>query len=118
LFNLSMLLNGGRMSESEARVREVLPLVTRMGDRQQTILAVALLAQIAAGTGRPKRAGRLWGAIEVEEARAPVGQWETQRDRFAQVILAHTGPEFEFGRAEGRHLSLDEAVDCALEKVR
>ncbi|HEX8919512.1 MAG TPA: hypothetical protein VF898_13500, partial [Chloroflexota bacterium] len=34
LFNLSMLLlNRGRMSESEAHAREVLPLVIRMGDR-------------------------------------------------------------------------------------
>lgn len=119
LFNLSMLLlNRGRMSESEAHAREVLPLVIRMGDRQQTILAVALLAQIAAGTGRPERAGRLWGAVEMEEARAPVGQWETQRDRFAQIILAQTGPEFERGREEGRRLSLGEAVDCPLETVR
>jgi hypothetical protein len=29
-------------------------------------------------------------------------------------VLAHTGPDFEDGREQGRKLSLDEAVEFAL----
>ncbi len=76
--------------------------------------ALALLARFAASSSQSERAGRLWGAIEAEEARAPVGAWEHQREEFAAPVLADGGPEFEAGRAAGRLLSLDEAVDDAL----
>jgi hypothetical protein len=109
-----LLLKRGRMSESDARVREALPLITRMGDRQEMIFAVARLARLAGDTGQPERAGRLWGAIEAEEARAPVGQWEAERHRFAQHVLTHVGPEFERGRQEGARLSLSEVVRTSL----
>ena len=72
------------------------------------------------GTGKTggRSSGRLWGAIEAEEARGPVGQWEAERDSYSQVILAHAGPEFERGRQDGVRLSLNEVVDDALDEVR
>jgi len=110
-----LLLERGRISESDARAREALPLVTRMGDRLHTIYALALLARAATETGQAVRAGRLWGAIEAEEARGPVGQWEDERDAYAEFVLARAGPEFERGRRDGRRLSLAEAAKDALE---
>jgi predicted ATPase/class 3 adenylate cyclase len=119
LLNLAkLLLERGRTSESEARVREALPLASGMGDRQQMIYALALLARLAVETGQPERAGRLWGAIEAEETRAPVGRWEANRDQYAQLLLIHAGPEFGRGRQEGARLSLKEAVDEVLDAVR
>jgi predicted ATPase/class 3 adenylate cyclase len=116
LLDLSeLLLERGRLAESEARAREALPLVERMGDRQNTIWALALLARLAAETGRVTHAGRLWGVIEAEEARAPVGQWEEERETYAEPVLARAGPEFEQGRQDGWRLSLWEAVEDALE---
>ena len=56
---------------------------------------------------------QLWGAIETEESRGPVGLWESKRDEFA-LTVATPSPEFEEGRSSGRLLSLDEAVTYAL----
>jgi predicted ATPase/class 3 adenylate cyclase len=103
----------GHVPSAEARIRQALPLITRMGNRQWTVYAFALLARSAAQTGRSERAGRLWGAIEAEETRAPIGGWEAERDKYAAPVLAYGGTEFERGRHEGRNLSLSEAVEYA-----
>jgi predicted ATPase len=104
----------GRDDAAERCAREGLHLSHHLADRQSVMYALALLARFAASSSQSERAGRLWGAIEAEEARAPVGAWEHQREEFAAPVLADGGPEFEAGRAAGRLLSLDEAVDDAL----
>jgi len=115
-----LLHKRGRLGESEAWIREALHLIAGMGDRPRTVYALALLAWWAAEAGQEVRAGRLWGAIEGEEERAPigpwggpVGQWEAEREHYAQLILSRDGPEFARGRLEGRHLSLQQAVNDA-----
>ena len=65
-------------------------------------------------TGRVERAGTLWGAIEMEETRGPVGQWEAEREEFATAVLEAAGPDFDRGRTAGRALTLDEVVEYAL----
>ncbi len=116
-----LLLMRGRLAESEASIREALQLITGMGDRPRTVYALALLAWRAAEAGQEVQAGRLWGAIEAEEDRAPigpwggpVGQWAAERERYGQLILRHAGPKFARGRQEGRHLSLQQAVNDAI----
>lgn len=110
-----LLLERGRMPESDGRAREALRLAAGIGDRQQMIFGLALLARAAGETGQIERAGCLWGAIETEEAGGPVGQWEAEREQYAQLVLTHVGPEFERGRQEGAQLSLREAVDEVLD---
>jgi hypothetical protein len=61
-----------------------------------------------------ERAGRLWGAVEAEEVRGPLGQWELERDEYSTRVLANTGPDFETARGAGRVLALDEAIGYAL----
>ncbi len=87
------------------------------GERQRTVFSLARIAGIAARHEDSTRAGRLWGAIEAEEARGPIGVWEQQRDELAAPVLAVSGAEFERGRAAGRRLTLDEAVDYALASI-
>jgi predicted ATPase len=112
-----MLFEHGRPAEAGARARAALPLVARMGDRPGTIYILALLARLAAELDDPVRAGRLSGAIEAEEARAPTGPLEEELDEFARSIRARvSGPEYERGRAEGRALSLEQAVTEALQQ--
>jgi predicted ATPase/class 3 adenylate cyclase len=106
-----LLLDRGRIPEADRRLREALPLAVQIGDRQATIFGLALLARSLGDAGLSERAGLLWGAIEAEEARAPVGGWETERDHHERLVLTHAGPEFERGRQEGNGLSLDEAAD-------
>jgi tetratricopeptide (TPR) repeat protein len=103
----------GRSELARRRAREALRLCRECEDRQLIVFALALLARLAAKAGRAERAGRLWGAIETEESRGPVGLWESKRDEFA-LTVATPSPEFEQGRSSGRSLSLDEAVTYAL----
>ena len=90
-----------------------MPLV-KVGDRQNVLYALALLARVAAQDGREARAGRLWGAIEAEEARGPVGAWEGDREQEEHAVLAAAGAAFDSARAEGRVLALADAIAFAI----
>ena len=103
----------GRTELAWERAREALRLCRACEDRQLTLYSLALLARLAAKSGRAERAGRLWGAVETEESRGPVGNWDARRDELASAILIQS-PEFERGRSSGWSLSLDEAVEYAL----
>jgi predicted ATPase len=105
----------GRVEEAASQARESLALAVKIGNRQGSVLRLALLAWAAAESGQIERAGRLWGAVEAEEARGPIGQWEMVREDYARHVFAHAGPELENALAEGRRLSLERAVSEALE---
>ena len=103
-----------RLEEAEQWALEALPEALAIGERQSLLFALAVLARVAARTGRAERAGTLWGAIEVEEALAPVGQWEAERPEYEAAVKAADGQDFQTGRSYGRRLTFDEAVDYAL----
>jgi predicted ATPase/DNA-binding SARP family transcriptional activator len=107
-------LERGRSAKGEQRAREALAPLAKVGDRQNVLYALALLARVAAQDGREARAGRLWGAIEAEEARGPVGAWEGDRDQEAHAVLAAAGAAFDSARAEGRVLALADAIAFAI----
>jgi tetratricopeptide (TPR) repeat protein len=104
----------GRTDVAQERARESLRLNLELGDRRSTVFALALLARFAAEEGRATDAGRLWGAIEAEEARGPLGNWERHRPEYAAAILIDGGAELESARAAGQLLTLDEAAALAL----
>jgi predicted ATPase/class 3 adenylate cyclase len=103
-----------RRDEAERLGREALALAGRIGESMTAVYLLALLARIAAQDGRLERAGVLWGVIEAEEGRRVVGQWEDERETYAAPVLAHSGPEFDRGREEGRRLSFEEGIERAL----
>jgi len=104
----------GRTDVAEERGRDGVRLAGEVGDRQLVVFAIAVLARIAAETCQVERAGRLWGAIEAEEGRGPLGQWELDRAEYATRVLADAGADFEAARAAGRSLLLDEAIEYAV----
>jgi predicted ATPase len=104
----------GRVDEAEADAREGLVLTTEIGDRRVTVYLLALFAWSAAVRRDARRAGLLWGAVEAEAGRAPVGKWEAERELYAGRVLAADGPEFTRAREEGRRWSLERAVEEAL----
>ncbi len=108
-------LNAGLLDEGEAHARESLALAERLRDRPGRIFGVGLLARVAAERGLPGRAALMWGAIEDEDALAPLGGWRRHRESCKGRILELAGPEFERSRAEGGALTLDDAVAMALE---
>jgi tetratricopeptide (TPR) repeat protein len=95
--------------------RQALLLARQIGNRQTIVYALAQLAAAAAAKNDRWRAGRLWGAIEADEARAPIGIWESAREPLAYRVLGLATPELERGLQQGRCFSLDEAVVDALE---
>jgi tetratricopeptide (TPR) repeat protein len=107
-------LDLGRVGAAVSPARESLALAREIGDRQGIVFALALVAWAAADDGDLARAGRLWGAIEAEEGRARVGQWENEREKYAARVLSEGGAELERGLEEGRRLSLEAAVEGAL----
>jgi non-specific serine/threonine protein kinase len=104
----------GRWDDADSWAREGLAEAHGIGERQWAVYGLAVLARAAAATGRLERAGRLWGAIEAEEGRGPLGQWEKERDVYAVPINAAANDLFEIARREGRRLSLEDALVVAL----
>jgi len=112
-----LALNSGRVDEGETRARESLALAHQMRDRGGLVFGVGLLARVAAERGQLERAGRLWGAIENEDAGAPLGGWRRHRQACEIRIREAAGAAFERGRAAGCGLPLDDAVSLALAPV-
>ncbi len=108
-------LNAGLLEEGEARARESLAIAVQLRDRPGRIFGVGILARVAAERRQLERAGRLWGAIEDDDAVAPLGGWRRHRKECEDRIRELAGSEFDRGLAEGRALTLDDAVSIALE---
>jgi len=104
----------GRPDDALPRLRESMAIARTVHDRQGFAYGLTLLAWVAAARGQAERAGTLWGAVEGEAKRGRIGQWENERDEYAGHVFAVAGPEFERARADGREMSLDEAVEYAL----
>jgi predicted ATPase/class 3 adenylate cyclase len=111
----ALSLNAGHLDEGEANARESLALAEQLRDRAGRVFGVGLLARVAAERGRAERAGRLWSAVEDEDAGAPLGGWRRHRQACEARIAAVAGPDFERGYADGRAETLDDAVALALE---
>jgi predicted ATPase/class 3 adenylate cyclase len=107
-------LEVGRMEQAEEWGRQSLAVLRGVGDRQNMVYGLALLAWTAAAQGRAHLAGTLWGAIEAEESRGPIGAWGDERDKYEAAVTRASGPEFDAGRREGRGLSLGEAVELGV----
>ena len=75
-----------------------------------TVFSTAELASTAAAQGEAATAGRMWGAIESEEAFAPIGQWSRHREGYEQLVFRAAGAVFDEAREEGKLLSLAEAA--------
>ncbi len=100
----------GRLPDAEADARQALLLSQTMHDRNAIVYELGLLAEISVRAGDVQRAGTLWGAVEAEEARAPVGWW-----LHGPVLFKPGDTLADAAFAEGRELSLEDAVAFALE---
>jgi len=107
----------GRTGEAEAYGRDALRLAVAVQDRQLTVYLLAILARTAAAQGHLEKAGAVWGAVEAEEGRGRVGQWEAERDVYAARVLDYENEAFATGRVKGRRMALSDAVDHALADI-
>jgi predicted ATPase/class 3 adenylate cyclase len=107
----------GRTGEAEAYGRAALRLAVAIQDRQLIVYLLAILAGTAAVQGHLEKAGAVWGAVEAEEGRGRVGQWEAERDVYAARVLDHENEAFATGRVKGRRMTLSDAADYALADI-
>ena len=103
-----------RLDKAEPAARRGLELARVIGDRQSSVFGLVLLAYIAARRGDHAHAHLLWGAVEAEADRAPIGQWEPEREDYRITVLLAEGEELERARQRGRGRSLDDAIEEAL----
>jgi hypothetical protein len=108
-------LAAGRVDAGREAALESLAMKDEMRDRAGRVFGVGLMARAAAEVGDYARAGLLWGAIEDEDAGAPLGGWRRHRQENEERIEALASSEFEAARARGRELTLDDAVVLARE---
>jgi len=108
------LIELDRVDEAVPVARRHLELARELGDRQQEVVGLALHAWIAARRCDLGRAHRLWGAVEGEEQRGLVGQWESERENYAAKVGIRSGDELDRARMRGRGLSLQAAMEEAL----
>ena len=104
-----------RAGDAPKYIAQGLALGHSINDRQTTVWFLAQAAWLAALDGLAERAGLLWGAVEADEGRGRIGQWEDQRDSYLAKLERVSGAEFEAGRAQGQQLTLDEAVSATLD---
>ncbi len=109
-----LALDVGRPDESINWARRSLKLSRIMGDRGSMVYALASLSCAAADHGDAGLAGRLWGALEEEVSRNPLGLWEAEKEPFVRRLDRLSGPEFERATHEGKLLTFHAAVDEAL----
>ena len=112
-----MTCNAAEVADTLGRPEDALPLgirslalLHRVGDRQNTVWALAGLAALRHDAGDDEEAGVLWGAVEAEERRTLFGAWQRDRGRFVER-LGELPPD---ALRRGRALTLDEAVAYAL----
>ncbi len=99
-----------RLDDADRAARRELELRLAMHDRMAIVFPLTTYTVIAARRGDHGLAGRLWGAVEAEEARRPVAFWGELRS-FVAPVVSDASPEFEAGRAAGRGLTLEEAAN-------
>jgi predicted ATPase/class 3 adenylate cyclase len=103
------------IEQAERHLNEALELAARMEDRQNTIFTLATLALAARARGDEERAGWLWGAIDAESARAPIGRWDTQyREEYERQVLDGAGADFARGLEAGRGTTIEAVVATIL----
>ena len=102
----------GQASEALRLALRAVDLCHLVGDRQNTVWGLALVAALLREAGDAERAAVVWGAVEAEERRGRLGAWEAQREPLA-ARLADAPRD---GVQRGHGMTLDEAVAYALER--
>ena len=104
----------GDGARAAALARESVSLGHQIRNAWTLFYGLGLLAVLAAEAGESRRAGRLWGGLEALEESGEVAPDPETRSAHEKVVFAAADAELEAGRAEGRAMTLDEAVEVAL----
>jgi tetratricopeptide (TPR) repeat protein len=112
-----LYLEYGRVDDARDQGLRALELATRAGDRLGTVYALTFFALFEARRGDNDEAGALWGALEAEAGRGPLGIWAAEERARVEASLPLDDADFARGRERGALMSLDEAVDAVLASI-
>jgi tetratricopeptide (TPR) repeat protein len=104
----------GNLDAAETAGRRAIEVCREIDDARLGASALASLAVVARRRGDARRAGKLLGAVEVEQERGQMGWNADDTKRLGEQAASGGGEEFETGRAAGRKLSLVDAYELAL----
>jgi predicted ATPase len=104
----------GDLAGAAALGRECVSLAYELGNALTLVYGFGLLAVQAAVAGDRARAGRLWGAVEALEETGEARLSTETHERYEGAIFTLSDAALEADRAEGREMTLDEAVKHAL----
>ena len=110
-------LERSHMDSAHAQGVRALGLAKLAGDRLGIVYGLTLFTKLAAAAGDNDTAGVLWGAVEVEAERGPLGLWTSEERPGVESSLPSDDADFVRGRERGRRLSLDEAIEVALPSI-
>jgi len=107
----------GRFADASKLLAQSLRLWSRIGDLTMAARDLRRLARVLAETGRPDPAARILAASEC--IREEAGQWEDWIATSNQIVLDLVRPaladeRFERAWAEGRKLTVEDALELAL----
>jgi predicted ATPase/class 3 adenylate cyclase/predicted negative regulator of RcsB-dependent stress response len=104
-----------RVDEAVACYRRSLGLLRGLESMRMVGASLGGLAAVAAVQGNLKRAGALWGAFEAFETALEYPIAPSSRRLYESKLKACRGEEFEHARERGRGLTVEAAVEVAVE---
>lgn len=111
------LIPAGQLDLAEIDLRAGLERLASIGDRVNVPYAIGAAAAIAALRGDAVRAGTLWGALEaiaeLDPKKTTLGAISDNTPFLKDV----RGAEFEEGRARGRTLTREQAIEYAMSSL-
>jgi predicted ATPase len=109
-------LDRGDLSAAADLYRESMRLSREFVARRVVNGCLCGLAAVAAQVGDATRAGRLWGATERLEHDMARPLAPALRERYERIVRTVSGdPAFAAATAEGRQMTMDDAIDEALD---
>ncbi len=108
------LIPAGQLDQAEIDLRAGLERLASISDRMNTPYAIGAAAAIAALRGDAVRAGTLCGALEAIAELDPKSTARAAMGDNTPFLKDIHGAEFEKGRARGRTLSREQAIEFAL----
>jgi predicted ATPase len=112
------LIPAGQLDQAEIDLQAGLERLASIGDRTNIPYAIGGGAAIAALRGDAVRAGTLWGALEGIADLDPTSTAEDAMSDNTPFLKDVHGAEFETGRARGRTLSREQAIEFAMSSGR
>lgn len=124
LYNLALAAQGkGEHRRARTYYADLLAVGEHMRDRPLVAFAIVGLAECSAALGRPEQAARLYGAADAVFASVgvtfhPLRASAAFHGHYLELARGQLDPEaFETARAEGRAMTLEEAIDSALSEI-